>query len=271
LDGFNSCGGAALALACLLSPDYVWLLAPLVGMSNSQWVRLLIAFILSLFMLLACTIVVLRGSWQDLAHGFLVWLDGGPLHGVPDVGLWWYLGALTFIPLRQPLATALHLLPRLCIPCMAVTFNGFKRPHGMEDDDTSPTRAGGAGRDRGIPSCLCLALCLTVVTATKMQPTVPEVIVSLAFTASQLNEHLLRDSLHVPLAMAAICLGIFCSGPLLSQWLDARQLNPNFLYVATLVVVGGQLLLVYDVVSAILFNAIDRSDHARVFTPTADA
>ena len=50
-------------------------------------------------------------------------------------------------------------------------------------------------------------------------------------------------------------------GPLLSGWLDARQLNANFFYAATVLLGAGQLLIIYDVATAALLLHAERTAH----------
>ena len=96
------------------------------------------------------------------------------------------------------------------------------------------------------------ALCLAVVVATKAAPTTPEIVAATALVAAQLEQRVLRCTRHLPGAVITLALSLVVGRPLLSSWLDQRELNANFFFAATLLIGVGQLLLVYDVSAAAL-------------------
>ena len=102
-----------------------------------------------------------------------------------------------------------------------------------------------------LPS-LSVALSFLTLMATRSQPSMAEGFFAVAFVLSQLDGRLLSNCAYVPLAFFAMLLGALTSHPLLSLWLDQRQLNANFFYISTLLFVGGQLLLVYDATAPVI-------------------
>ena len=224
------------------------------------------------------------------ARAFLVWLRGGPWHSAPNVGVWWYLMCLAFGPDRPTFAFALHLLPRLCVPALATLalHSPCGEEEGGEEGGEEGEEEGGEDGAEGntsttstlkpplrptttlmptttllrpplpLPSpppspFLPYALCAAVLTATAQTPTLPDIALAVAFVLSQLDVHVLsRTSRLLPAALGALLVGGAASAPLLAAWVEQRQLNANFFYLATLAVGAGQLLFVYDVSAAVV-------------------
>ena len=110
---------------------------------------------------------------------------------------------------------------------------------------------------------MALALSLGVLVATKPHPTLPEVVLATAFVASQLDDRTLASLRLLPAACLGLGVGALASAPLLSAWLDTRQLNANFFYAATVLTGAAQLLLVYDVAAAALHVAREAEEGQR--------
>ena len=216
------------------------------------------------------------------ARAILVWLRGGPWHSAPNVGVWWYLMCLAFSPDRPTFAFAFHMLPRLCVPALATLAlhspgveeeggeeEGGEEEGGEEEGEEEGGEDGAEGHTIShkpsplrpplpLPSpqpspFLPYALCAAVLTATAQTPTLPDIALAVAFVLSQLDAHVLsRTSRLLPAALGALLVGGAASAPLLAAWIEQRQLNANFFYMATLAVGSGQLLLVYDVSAAVV-------------------
>ena len=238
----------ALAMAIHLSPDMIWMVAPVGALSVTRVSstpgelsrlapHLMVVFFIALLVPCVC-VAPLFGGLDELVSGTLrAWLHGPPLDGAPNIGLWWYFMAEVFLPLRPSFVAALHLLPRACVLCLAVR----------------------AWR----PPLACTAFCLAVVTATKAVPTVPEIVASLAFVVSQIEPHVVLYTRYLPQSGLAFALSLLIGRPLLSLWLDHRELNANFFFASTLVTVASQLLFVYDVAAAVIHaEAHDAADRA---------
>ena len=165
------------------------------------------------------------------------WLSGGSRHASADGGLWWYLLSLAFGSLRGPFVAAFHVLPRLCIPCLAIAL--------------PPSRP-------GTPPLLATALAVAILAATKRHPSVPEMVTAIAFVGAQLDSDLLHRCRLLPVATAALVVGTVASRILIAAWLDHHQLNANFAYAATVVAGGGLLVLAYDVAAAALHVRVRR-------------
>lgn len=301
---------ASLALATGLSLDSLWLLFPLVSVccaasasggsasggsasggsassglmvSGSAW------HVCGVYGCWVCGLALVLLASDDAASEWLSRMlsfhaHGAPLHGAPDVGLWWYLLALAFLPSRPTFVAAMHLLPRLCIPCLAVTFAADNAPpehvrtdapsdapsdapEGAPSDapsDASPRpcspssawrppsarRQGSGPVVWAPPPQLVFALCALVLTLTKRQVALGEASVCVAYVASQLDGPLAASCRHLELAAVLTSAGALSVSPLITAWREQRQLNANFAYAAAAAAAGGQLLFAYDVAAA---------------------
>jgi hypothetical protein len=256
-----------LALGTLVAPDLAWMCFPAAGLvaassqTNSGALaavqRFLSATALVASLAMSCLAIPPLGGLRNLVRGtFGAWLGGGPVHGIPNVGLWWYLMAEVYVPLRPPFVAALHLLPRLCIPALAL------RMHRSLMAAPPPQR-------RRLSRSLslrvrCSAIALATVVFTRQAPSPPEIVLALALLGSQLDDRTIGATRHLPHAAVAIGIGAFTAHPLLGAWVESRELNANFFYAASLLLSGGALLAVYDVAAATA-----RDLHAGDLTPVA--
>ena len=143
--------------------------------------------------------------------------------------------------------SALHVLPRLCIPPLVA------RLHAPPDDARAP------------PRHLCAALCMVALTASRAHPTAPEIVSSLAFLATQLDARAVGCTRLLTLCSVALALAAAASRPLLQLWLGSRAYNANFYYAATTTLTSAQLMLAYDVAATVVFaDAVDGDAAATV-------
>ena len=205
-----------------------------------------------------------RDGWTAVAAGadgrlrtaLQLWLNGGPLHQPPNMGLWWYLTALAFRPLRGAFAAAMHTLPRLCLLCLVPAAPHTRSPTGTVLHSAGAPPASAArpvapvSVDRVQQRCLSFALSLIVINATKAEPSLAEVVVGIALLTSLVHPSILSCCQHLPVAVAALLAGALAFPVLHSSWLDRSQLNANFLYFAALLFGAGQLLLAFDLAAA---------------------
>ena len=215
----------------------------------AQAVRFVAAYALSV-LLLAHVLTQLEPAYGGSAMRLLgavlgQWLGGPPIHDEPALGLWWYISTEVFLPLRPFLVAAFHVLPRLCVPCLALRL--WPTTAGRASV-TSPTSRG--SKSSPPPSLMCAALSLAIVTVTQYTLCVAEVVMPLCLLATQVDRRVLSCTRHLPLAGGALAFGLLTVRPTLSRWLDARELNANFFYAAALALSGGQLLGLHDVAAA---------------------
>jgi len=242
--GAVNTAAAVLAVGSAVSPDALWMILPVGALAvrtvargssaiAASWAHFVGTWALSLgavLLALACGTRGFAGSVDQVIVAIgRTWIGGGPWHGQPTLGLWWYVMTQAFAAVRQPFAAALHVLPRLCLPSLCLSLEGTPQ---------------------SLPPCLGVALSLAIVTATKPSPTMPEVILALAMVVGQLDARLLRQTRHLHIAGTLVALGAAAARPWLASWLDARELNANFFYAATLLLAAGQLVLVHDVAAA---------------------
>lgn len=268
----------ALGVATHLSPDMGWMIfsvATLVASSASraafgtsataaaaaaansgaiaagaeQAIRFVAAYALCV-LLLAVALVRFEPAYGDSPTYLLgimlgQWLYGPPLHGEPALGLWWYVSVEVFLPLRPFLISAFHVLPRLCVPCLAVRLLPTLGARRAGDSSSSS------------PSLMCAALSLAILVVTQPTLSVAETVMPLCLLITQIDHRVLSCTRHLPLAATALALGLVAVRPTLSRWLDARELNANFFYAASLALSGGQLLGLHDVTAAVMQTAVN--------------
>jgi len=266
-EGRATAAAAALSLATLFSPDAVWLLPATAALSASAVVSAAdvkggdggeggtlhscegdistASRFAAIYGMWLCALLTAHAFFPGLdgLEGWYVmlghWIRGTPMHGGPNVGLWWYLLALVYEAQRAPFMAALHVLPKLCLPCLALALYA---PHSLRHSSSCySSRA---------PPCLVVALSLLILVATKAQPTLSEGVLGVAAVVAHLDGRLVRRTAHLPLAAATFGVGTLVSPALLSAWLDHRQLNANFFYASSLCLAAGQLLFAYDVTAA---------------------
>lgn len=283
--GWAVAASAALGCGGMLNPDAAWLLFALTALtmppaSASRRVPSSIEAATALvrcgsaYALTVCAGIALLaprfGGVSHLVRRTLgAWLDAEPvLFTTPNVGLWWYWMVQAFLPIRPTFVLALHTLPRLCVPCLALRLPCHRRsaspppPSAAQSAAQTVASASGAPPHQ-LPTMLCMALSHGVLTATKLAPTMPEIMLALAFVASQIDGRLLDATGRLlPIACLAIGNAALAVRPLLSRWLDAREINANFFYAATVALASGQLLLVYELAAAAMQAEADE-DAAR--------
>lgn len=282
---------AALALGIGASPDLIWMLPSLAALCahcatvdgaaprtalGQLVVALRFASAVALGTCVLCaSLAPAHGGAAQLVAGTLgAWLAAAPVHNTPGLGLWWYWMAQVAMPLRASFAAALHTLPRLCVPCLAVrmlppaarkTTAASKTPaarqrrrpaathtHGREGGGATTVDDGGEDGFYSRGPLLCVSLSLAVITAVQPAVTVPEVGLAIALVASQADERLLSRTRYLPVALTSAGLGLSGSRAWLGAWLGARTLNANFAYFGTSLLGGGLLLAVYDLAAAAL-------------------
>ena len=251
---------AAIAIACMLAPDAVCMIFAVVALSNAagsptlqvscpEIATIAVVRCASAFGLAMCTGLALLapqfgGTSHLLRRTHGAWVDAEPSYvTTPNVGLWWHLFTQAFLPIRPTFVLAMHTLPRLCVPCLALAV--LTHPPPTSQTKSTPAIAA--------PSLRRVALSHVVLTVTKLGPTVPEIILALAFVGSQLDERFLINRL-LPLACIAIAIAVVTIRSLLLRWFDARELNANFYYAATMLHGTGHLLIAYELSAAPMRN-----------------
>jgi len=233
---------ASLATATIISPDYAWLLPVLARLASDAHagdahpaLRVVAAYGLWVCVLGLALSALSDDALPWLVAGVQTWLEGGAADRPPNVGMWWYLMVLldSLPEVRATSVAAMHILPRLSILALAAMMP--------------------RGNARGIaPPFLPMALSFAVLVATKIHPVMPEVVLAVAFAGAQLDGCLLARCRMLPAAVIGVFVGALISRPLLSEWIDHRQLNANFFYASAMLFSSAQLLLVYDITAAAL-------------------
>lgn len=263
--GWTLASALALAVGVMLTPDALWLSFALAALaaatsapsrtgtaSLAAKATAVLRFGSAAGLAICALLALLAPSFGGVAHLLRrtvgAWLAAEPiLYVQPNVGLWWYLLGVAFLPLRPTFVAAMHSLPRLCVVGLALRLPTHmprgRRLAAPPRDPASP------------PSLLGVALAHAVITTTKLAPTLPEIVLAFAFVGAQLDGPL-RECMGNTgtFGALALVLGALACGPLLSGWLDARQVNANFFYAATVLLGAGQMSLIYDITAAALLR-----------------
>ena len=245
--GATAGAATAVALAAYTAPDAAWLLPATAllcasrarvrgGVLGGRGVAHVARFVGWCAACLAGLLLASRaglGSWSFL-RVYAAWLTAED--NQPNCGAWWYLLVQVFPPQRPVMVAAIHLLPRLFLPLLALKLR--RRP--------------------------LLAACLSAAYGHSCQayPTAGCLCFSLALAAACCDAELRRRTAHAPPAAVLLLATLSCLPSLRIGWLERRMLNANFPYAATLLLNAAHAGLLLDVTAAALGRDALAAAHA---------
>ena len=239
--GHAALAGAALGVASYVAPDATWML-PAAAMIVWRRARVGRPIVTLLGAWLACTAALLAlsrvalGDWSFFSAVYAFYVSAPDL--APNPGAWWYLLAQVFPPARGSFVLAMHAIPALCLPPLALRLR------------RSPL--------------LAAALSYLIVVAFKPYPALPDLALALGLISTQLDRELLEYCRHVPLALGGMLFALAIGPPLRARWLEARGLNANFYYAATLVLTSALALLAADLAAAAIGRDVQQVEELAV-------